>query len=97
MRAAPALLALMLAACTPDLAPGPLPNDPPPLPDPAGACGAADLQDLQGRPARVLHSLRFAQPVRVIRPGQAVTMEYNPARLNIEIDAAERIARLSCG
>jgi hypothetical protein len=41
--------------------------------------------------------MRFSQQVRVIRPGQAVTMDYSPARLNIEVNGAERISRVSCG
>jgi len=61
------------------------------------ACGAAGLQTLLGQPASVLETMRFANPVRVIRPGMAVTMDFNPARLNIEVDAAEEITRISCG
>jgi hypothetical protein len=37
------------------------------------------------------------QNVRVIRPGQAVTMDYSAQRLNVELDKADRVARLSCG
>lgn len=65
---------------------------------PAGdACGAAALQDLVGQPASVLAAMTFPAPTRVIRPGQAVTMDYNPARLNIEVNAAEIIFRVGCG
>jgi len=35
--------------------------------------------------------------VRVIRPGMAVTMDYVPERLNIDIDAAEVISGVRCG
>jgi peptidase inhibitor I78 family protein len=35
--------------------------------------------------------------VRVIRPGQMVTMEFNERRLNIEVDAAGRVIRVRCG
>lgn len=34
---------------------------------------------------------------RVIRPGQAVTQELDPQRLNIEVDDTGRIRRLRCG
>jgi hypothetical protein len=91
----PALLTLpilALAACVPSAPP----KAPPPLP-PENACGAADLQSLVGQPATVLDTMRFGQPVRVIRPGMAVTMDYSADRLNIEIDRRERIARVSCG
>lgn len=38
-----------------------------------------------------------ARGVRVIRPGMAVTMDYRPGRLNIELDEAGRIVRFRCG
>jgi hypothetical protein len=91
----PALLPLpilALAACVPSAPP----EAPPPLP-PENACGAADLQSLVGQPAAVLDTMRFGGPVRVIRPGMAVTMDYSADRLTIEIDRRERIARVSCG
>lgn len=78
---------LALAACVAE--------EPPLSPNPD--CGAAGLQDLIGQPASVLDAMRFSQPVRVIRPGQAVTMDYFAGRLNIELDAADRIVRLACG
>jgi hypothetical protein len=90
MRRLSAAILFVLAACEP------LPPGPPPLPPP-DACGAAALQGLLGQPASVLQTLRFAAPVRVIRPGMAVTMDYSAERLNIEIDAAEIIARVTCG
>lgn len=65
-------------------------------PEPA-SCGAATLQSLVGQPAAVLETMRFGQPVRIVRPGTAVTMDYSEGRLNIEIDAAERITRVTCG
>lgn len=82
---------LALAGC--QMAPA-LPADPV---DPgADACGAAQLQYLVGQPESVLDGMRFDAPVRVIRPGMAVTMDYRPDRLNIEIDARNRIARVHC-
>lgn len=62
----------------------------------ADACGAAQLQDLVGQPESALDGMRFDAPVRIIRPGMAVTMDYRPDRLNIEIDARNRIARVHC-
>nr|WP_284040697.1 I78 family peptidase inhibitor [Phaeovulum sp. NW3] len=62
----------------------------------ADACGASRLQYLIGQPESVLDGMRFDAPVRVIRPGMAVTMDYRPDRLNIEIDARNRIARVHC-
>ena len=84
---------LLLAACMPVL-----PSDPMPYPEPdSNACGAAELQGLVGQRASVLDTMRFSQPTRIIRPGEAVTMDYSPNRLNIEINESDRIARVSCG
>lgn len=66
---------------------------------PAGpnSCGALDLQYLVGAPDTVLETMRFGGPVRVIEPGMAVTMDYLPNRLNIELDQYRMINRVSCG
>ncbi len=83
---------LLLAACTVDM--------PPPVvfpPDPVGRCGAADLQGLVGQPASVLQTMRFGGPVRIIRPGEAVTMDYSESRLNIIINRSDRIESVTCG
>jgi len=85
-------LTLLLAACVAP-APQPLPDPMPPI----TACGAPELQGLLGQNAAVLQTMRFAGPMRLIRPGMAVTMDYAPNRLNIEVDADETITRVSCG
>ena len=84
------LMPLFLIACVEV----PMPAEPAPT---ETACGAADLQDLVGRDAAVLQTMRFGQTVRIIRPGMAVTMDYVPERLNIEIDGNERIVAVRCG
>jgi hypothetical protein len=86
----------LLAACTLEPPPGPPSGPLPPEPAP-DACGAADLQGLVGQPAAVLAAMTFPAPTRVIRPGMAVTMDYRADRLNIEVNAAELIARVTCG
>lgn len=90
-----ALLALALTACAtldPD-APAPAPDD---------ACGAARVADLAGRTrsdALVAEVARRsgARRVRWIRPGDAVTMDYSPERLNVRLDGRDRIERFACG
>ena len=37
------------------------------------------------------------RPVRYIAPGDAVTMDFSPSRLNVETGADGRIKRLRCG
>jgi hypothetical protein len=67
-------------------------------PDPMQiGCGAEELQGLVGQPASVLETMRFSQPLRVIEPGMAVTMDFNPERLNIHVDGAKKISRVICG
>jgi hypothetical protein len=70
----------------------------PPIPAPgADACGAAELQDMVGDDRRILQTIRFAVPVRIIEPGQAVTQDYSPNRLNIYIGGGGVIESISCG
>ncbi len=89
-----AVLASALAAC----APGGVIRPPAAVPAPGqDSCGAARLADLVGAPATALEERLLLAPVRVIRPGQPVTMDYFPGRLNIGIDGNERITRLFCG
>jgi hypothetical protein len=68
----------------------------PPIP-PQDSCGAPDLQFLRGQPETVLQTMKFGVPVRIIQPGMAVTKDYNPMRLNIEIDEAGQVFRIYCG
>lgn len=67
-----------------------------PLP-PENTCGADGLQDLVGQSATRLDTMRFGVPIRIIRPGMAVTMDYSPNRLNIYIDDFNRITTIKCG
>ena len=84
---------LALAAC---VAEGPGPGPVPPG-APEGACGAPGLQGLVGQNRKVLNTMKFGQPVRIIEPDTAVTMDYIAERLNIELDEAGTITRVSCG
>jgi len=109
LRALPFLAVLALAACEaptggsapadPAPAPGADPGVPAPvLPSPADdTCGASGLATYIGQEASILDAARFANPVRVIRPGDMVTMDFNPQRLNFELDALDEIARIRCG
>ncbi|SHI78576.1 Peptidase inhibitor I78 family protein [Wenxinia saemankumensis] len=61
------------------------------------SCGAGPRARLVGQPATALERELILAPVRLIRPGQAVTEEFRPTRINFHIDGAERIARITCG
>ena len=92
--AAPLLLAL--TACNQDAPPAKTP------PPPEDACGAGKLDRFRGVPASPAVLAEIAakvgeKNVRTIRPGEAVTMDFRPDRLNVEIGAGGRIERLRCG
>lgn len=62
---------------------------------PAPLCVPGLHAGLVGQP--VAAAARLPAPKRIIGPDQMVTMEYNPARTNIETDAAGVITRVFCG
>lgn len=87
MRATLIVAALFLAACEAPVAEAPVED----------ACGAADLQHLVGSPASAAEGVGTPGSVRMIRPGDAVTMDYRADRLNIELDAGDLVDRVYCG
>jgi hypothetical protein len=65
-------------------------------------CGSGKAADLIGKRwtgAMSAPTLKRtgARSLRVIAPGDMVTMDYRPDRLNIETDAEGRVVRLKCG
>lgn len=89
--AAVVVLPLLLAACvTPAPAPGPGQVD-------LSSCSADAVQSLIGSNIASVDTRPLAQTVRIIPPNSAVTMDYNPQRLNIETDARGVIIRMTCG
>jgi len=89
------LAALAVAGC----APAPAPGDAGPA---ASQCDAARLGGLVGRAfsdSVRTEALRRsgARTARVIRPGDAVTMDYRADRLNIHLTAQSRVERFACG
>lgn len=80
---------LLLAACTPP---------PPSLPSlTEDTCNAGRYADLVGQDATALEKVLILGMVRVIRPGDAVTMDFRAERINFAIDSSEKISRISCG
>ncbi|EPQ6936209.1 I78 family peptidase inhibitor [Pseudomonas aeruginosa] len=67
-----------------------------------GRCDANAVQAYVGKQASaaIVEEARRAagaEVARVLRPHDAVTMDYNPRRLNIDVDDTLVIKRLSCG
>jgi hypothetical protein len=92
-RLVPILAALLLTAC--ETTSNPIVSGP--AAPVENACGAADLQSLVGQNASVVEGMRFSQPMRLLRPGMAVTMDYSAERLNIQVNEVEVIEAVTCG
>ena len=90
-------LALALVGCSHATPPS---STPPP--SGAAACNAAAAQRRIGRRAspelgREAQRLAGAGTWRWLRPGQIVTMEYRADRLNLKLDAQDRVEAVTCG
>ena len=78
------------------------PGEEPPREVGVGACTTEGLQDLAGQPATSalgVEAMRRsgARALRWIRPGDAVTMDYREDRLNVRLDAENRVEAFNCG
>jgi len=62
-----------------------------------GGCDADMLGYLIGQSINEVDVDTLPQPLRIIRPGMAVTMDYRADRTNIDLDDADRIVRVHCG
>ena len=65
-------------------------------------CNAEAARSLVGQVAtpEVVEQARSAagaENARTLKPGQVVTMEFNPSRLNIDVDAGNTITNVRCG
>lgn len=61
-------------------------------------CGSSALTPYVGAAlSSVPSSLKTGDLVRVINPGDAVTEDYRPSRLNISLNGAGEIIEVSCG
>lgn len=93
--------AVLLSACA-----APAPTTPAPAsaapPEPVFQCNADGARFAVGQPlspqleaaARVRAG---AGTVRALKPGEAVTMELNGGRLNLDVDARGRVTDVRCG
>lgn len=76
--------------------------EPPRVTEGEDACGAGRVQDRVGRPfdAALGASLREesgADALRVMRAGEAHTLDYRAERLNVRLSERDRITALDCG
>ncbi|WP_417263421.1 I78 family peptidase inhibitor [Celeribacter sp.] len=93
------LLALSLCALTACKEEAPVAGErDPALPKPSDLSCAMDLvTPLIGELPAALETIDIPDPVRVLRPGMAMTQDYRPDRTNIEIGPDGRIVRAWCG
>ena len=98
-----AIAVLALAGCG-TLGSGTGPATPPGAP-PSGSyptglqntCDGERYGTLVGQDATVLERILIMRQIRVIRPGQVVTQDYRPERINFEIAPSGAISRITCG
>ena len=89
-------LVLALGACDAvQQAAAPLTGDPG-EPSPA-ACGADTRQEWVGQSVAALNEIELPTGTRVLFPTTPATMDFNPERLNVAVDASDTIARVYCG
>lgn len=62
--------------------------------DPAQALAGQTYSNSIERQARTLSG---ARTVRALRPGQVITMEYDPERINLRLDERDIITSVGCG
>ncbi|WP_024868312.1 I78 family peptidase inhibitor [Pseudoxanthomonas suwonensis] len=91
-----ALVAAQQAADSAAEPPPPADTDAPPT------CDASQVQGLIGQAvddarAEQARTDAGADKVRILKPGEMVTMEFDGARLNIEVDDAGTITSVRCG
>lgn len=72
------------------------------VPPPAPTCDASQVQGLVGQKVDAAASEQArvdagADSVRLLEPGQMVTMEFDGKRLNIEVDASGVVIAVRCG
>ena len=96
MRKAIALAAILAAGCTTMAAEEPNSGEI------KGSCRAEGLESFVGQPATAeigseILSKSGAKKLRWIPHGAAVTMDYSPDRVNVELDPQNRIEGITCG
>lgn len=70
---------------------------PPDMTGPEGSCNANAFNGIIGQNVNTILVEAIEGPVRVIRPGQMITMDFRANRLNIELDEIGKVARVWCG
>lgn len=96
------LLISLVAAAGMTACASPRQETPPPGAMPADSCQADAVQDAVGRPitSALADELRLrsgSQALRLLKPGQVVTMEFNARRLSVSVNRSDVVTALRCG
>lgn len=63
----------------------------------ADTCGAGPMQNLIGQPVSMVPAAMKGPSLRIIRPGQAVTQDFSPTRINVHVNRSGVITGITCG
>jgi hypothetical protein len=81
------ILIPILAACAPSV---------PTREDFAPSCGAEGFVQYIGGSADVLKQIDLPRSSRILRPDQAITLDFSPDRLTIDVDQLNRVSSVTC-
>ena len=87
-------LAMALGACTQMQQAG---QDVAAVAEGEGACGAGPFESFVGQRVDALNDVELPAGARVLFPTTPATMDFNPERLNVTVDADDMITRVYCG
>ena len=81
------ILIPILAACAPSV---------PTRDDFTPSCGAEGYMQYIGASADVLQAIDLPNEARILRPNDAISLDFSPDRLTIDIDQLNRVSSVTC-
>lgn len=81
------ILPILVAACAPSV---------PTRDDFAPSCGADAYLKYIGGSADVLQQIDLPRSSRILRPDDAITLDFSPDRLTIDVDELNRVSSVTC-
>ncbi|KUJ82412.1 hypothetical protein AVO45_18860 [Ruegeria marisrubri] len=87
---------ILLAACAEPDPPEPAPLEPEPAPVDLAFCKGEPFADSVGQPVSTIQA-ELPENTRVLGPDDIATQDYRVDRLNVYVDGAGTIQRLTCG
>lgn len=59
-------------------------------------CGAELFHSYVGTSAKALNKYDLPKSARILRPNQAITLDFSPNRLTIDVDELNRVSSVTC-